>query len=150
MATLCLHNRRRLGFTLVEVLIVVTVIAIMAMLVIPRIMAAQRRAKETQLRGNLKQLRDAIELFEATSAAWPPSLADIMAADGDAISGNFDGRGGWVDRNAYAGPYIRTGDGTLPKDPFTMAANWNYDNATGDVHSGGDLSSMDGSDYNTW
>ena len=150
MATLCLHNRRRLGFTLVEVLIVITVIAILAMLVVPRLMGAHRRAKEAQLRGNLKQLRDSIERFEATSAAWPPSLSDVMAVDGDAISGNFDGRGGWVDRSAYDGPYIQTGDGNLPNDPFTQAADWNYNNATGDVHSSSDLSSIDGSDYNTW
>ncbi len=142
--------RRRLGFTLVEVLIVVTIIAILAMVAIPRVMAASRRAKEAQLRGNLKQLRDAIERFEATSAAWPPSLADVMAADGSAISGNFDGRGGWVDRTAYDGPYILTGDGELPEDLFASGADWNYDNATGDIHSSSDLLAIDGTAYNTW
>jgi len=142
--------KRRLGFTLVEVLIVITVIAILAMLVVPRVMAARRSAKEAQLRGNLKQLRDAIERFEATSAAWPPSLVDVMAPNGDAISAAFDGRGGWVDRTAYDGPYILTGDGSLPKDPFTDAADWNYSNVTGDIHSSSTLVARDGSAYNTW
>jgi prepilin-type N-terminal cleavage/methylation domain-containing protein len=149
VATLC-TRQRRLGFTLVEVLIVITIIAILAMLVIPRAMAARRTANEAQLRGNLKQLRDAIERFEATTAAWPPSIEDVMATDADAISADMDGRGGWVDRTMYDGPYILTGDGTLPKDPFTTEANWTYDNSTGDIHSSSDLAALDGSAYSTW
>ena len=150
MATSRWTLRRRFGFTLVEVLIVITVIAILSMIVIPRAMSARRRAKEAQLRGNLKQLRDAIELFEATMAAWPPSVADLMAANGSGISADFDGRGGWVDRTAYDGPYLVTGDGQLPHDPFTQAADWNYDNASGSVHSSSTLTAIDGTAYNTW
>lgn len=143
-------GRRRCGFTLVEVLIVITVIAILAMLVIPRAMGARRKANETQLRGNLKQIRDAIERFEATTAAWPPALTDLMAATGADISADFDGRGGSVDRNAYDGPYLVVPGGALPLDPFTSAADWNYDNSTGDVHSSSTLASMSGSAYSTW
>ena len=142
--------RRGRGFTLVEVLIVIMIIAILALLVIPRLFAAVRRGKEAQLRGNVKQVRDGIERFEATNAAWPPALADIMAANGSAISGDFDGRGGSVDRLAYDGPYLQTGDGGLPKDPFTGAADWVYDNATGDVHSNSSLASLEGALYSTW
>lgn len=138
------------GFTLVEVLIVMAVIALLALIVIPRAMAAQRRAKEAQLRGNLKQLRDAIEHFEASTAAWPPALSDLMAASGADLSASFDGRGGWVDRSAYDGPYLVTGSGNLPPDPFTGAADWNYSNTTGDVHSSSSLSSHDGTIYSSW
>jgi prepilin-type N-terminal cleavage/methylation domain-containing protein len=143
-------GRRRCGFTLIEMLIVVTVIAILAMLVIPRAMGARRKASETQLRGNLKQIRDGIERFEATTAAWPPAITDLMAASGADVSADFDGRGGSVDRNAYDGPYLLAPDGSVPKDPFTGATDWNYDNATGDVHSSSTLTSIGGSAYNTW
>ena len=143
-------GRRRCGFTLIEMLIVITVIAILSMLVIPRAMAARRQGKEAQIRGNLKQLRDCIERFEATTAAWPPSLADLMASNGSAISADFDGRGGSVDRNAYDGPYMVTGNGLLPNDPFTKACDWVYDNSTGDVHSASTLLSVNGSPINTW
>ncbi len=142
--------RHRVGFTLLEVLIVVTTLGVLAMIVIPRLSSAKRKAKETQLRGNLKQIRDAIERFEATMAAWPPSLSDVMVASGADISADFDGRGGYVDRNSYDGPYLVTGDGTLPKDPFTQAADWNYDNSTGDIHSSSGLTATNGSAYNTW
>lgn len=150
MVTIGWAGRRRRGFTLIEVLIVITVIAILSMLVIPRAMAARRFAKEAQLRGNLKQLRDAVERFEGTTAAWPPALTDVMAASGDAISGDSDGNGGWVDRSAYDGPYLQTGDAQIPADPFTGARDWNYDNSTGAVHSSSGLASMDGINYNTW
>ena len=150
MATYWRESRRCGAFTLIEVLIVITVIAILSMLVIPRAMAARRCAKEAQLRGNVKQLRDGIERFEATTAAWPPSLADVMAANGSGISADFDGRGGWVDRAAYDGPYLLTGDGQLPKDPFTRSADWSYDNKTGALHSASALISISGAAYNTW
>lgn len=143
-------GHRRRGFTLIEVLIVITVIAILSMLVIPRALGARRHAKEAQLRGNLKQLRDAVERFEGTTAAWPPSLADVMAGDESAISGDFDGRGGYVDRKAYDGPYLQTGDGELPRDPFTGSADWAYDNASGALHSSSTLAALDGSPYNEW
>jgi len=142
--------RHRQGFTLLEVLIVITVIAILSMLVIPRAMAARRRASEAQLRGNLKQLRDAVERFESTTGAWPPALPDVVAVSGAAVSADFDGAGGCVDRSAYDGPYLRTGDGSLPVDPFTGVADWRYDNSTGAVHSNSALTALDGTAYNAW
>jgi general secretion pathway protein G len=147
----CIRKRRgEQGFTLIEVLIVIVVVAILAMIVIPRVMAATRRGKEAALRANLKQLRDAIERFEANTAAWPPALTDVLAANGAAISADADGRGLSLDRNAYDGPYVVSPDGNLPKDPFTNAADWNYNNSTGEVHSSSTLTAIDGSAYSTW
>jgi prepilin-type N-terminal cleavage/methylation domain-containing protein len=143
-------TRAKRGFTLIEMLIVIVVIAILAMIVIPRLMGATRKSKEASLRGNLKQIRDGIEQFEANTAAWPPDLADIMAANGGAISSASDGRGISVDRSAYTGPYLVTGDGNLPKDPFTEAVDWDYNDATGEVHSSSTLSAQNGTAYSTW
>jgi prepilin-type N-terminal cleavage/methylation domain-containing protein len=143
-------QRKERGFTLIEVLIVITIIAILALIVIPRLTAVGRRGKEASLRADLKQLRDAIERFEANTAAWPPTLGDLMAADGTAISADTDGRGLSVDRSGYDGPYLRTGDGNLPPDPFTAATDWNYNNATGEVHSSSTLTALDGTAYSTW
>jgi len=143
-------KRRRGGFTLIEMLIVIVVIAILAVIVIPRLMGAARKAKEAQLRANLKQLRDAIERFEGACAAWPPTLADVMAANGAAVSADADGRGISVDRNGYNGPYLVTGSGVLPVDAMTGASDWTYDNTTGEVHSSSALAGTDGTAYALW
>jgi len=142
--------RKERGFTLIEVLIVITILSILAVIVIPRLTAVGRRGKEAALRADLKQIRDAIERFEANTAAWPPSLADLMAANGGAISSDTDGRGISVDRNGYDGPYLRTGSGVIPADPFTQAGDWNYNSSTGEVHSSSTLTALDGTAYSTW
>ena len=145
-----LVRSKRSGFTLIEMLIVIVVIAILAVIVIPRLLGATRRSKEAAMRADLKQIRDGIERFEGACAAWPPALSDIMAADGAALSGDFDGRGISVDRSSYDGPYLRTADGNLPKDPFTGAGDWSYSNATGEIHSASTLTALDTTAYSTW
>lgn len=142
-------NKRK-GFTLIEMLIVIVVIGILAMIIIPRLAGAARKGREAALRADLKGLRDAIEQFEGNTAAYPPDLRDILAADGVAISGDTDGRGMSVDRTAYTGPYMQTGDGQLPKDPITGEANWVYDNTAGQVRSASDLAGLNGIDYSSW
>ncbi len=142
--------RRRHGFTLIEMLIVIVVIAILALIVIPRLLGAGRKARESSLRADLRQLRTSIQHFEADTGAYPPDLTDVMAADGASISADADGRGFSVDRNGYQGPYLRTATNLLPNDPFTAAADWTYDNASGDVHSASTLTGLDGTDYTTW
>jgi len=138
------------GFTLIEMLIVIVVIAILAVIVIPRLLGAARKAKEASLRADLKCIRDAIEQFEANTAAYPPELADLMVATGSAISADADGRGMSVDRSAYTGPYLKTPDNSLPDDPFTGEPDWNYNNTTGEVHSSSTLASLSGVAFSTW
>jgi type II secretion system protein G len=146
-----MSRMRRLhkGFTLIEMLIVIVVIAILAVIVIPRLMGATRKAKEATLKADLKQIRDAIESFEANTAAYPPTLADLVAANGAAISADSDGRGMSIDRDAYTGPYV-VSPGGIPVDPFTGDVDWTYDNATGVVHSSSTLTASDGTAYNGW
>ena len=55
-----------------------------------------------------------------------------------------------MDRAGYTGPYIRTSRGNLPKDPLTDAADWQYDNATGNVTSASTLTAVEGTLYSTW
>lgn len=139
---------RRLAFTLIEMLVVILILGVLALIVIPRALNAGRRAKETQLRGDLKHLRDAIERFQARTDALPPRLEDILAPNGDAISADQDANGVAIDRAGYDGPYL---EGTqLPKDPFTGEREWDYDPVTGDVHSFSTLLATDKTPYNTW
>ncbi len=72
---------RRRGFTLIELLIVIVVIAILALIVIPRVMGASRKAKEATLKGNLHEIRNALEQFQADTGGYPTTanLIDIVA-----------------------------------------------------------------------
>jgi len=148
--TALIRRRRAAGFTMLEVLVVVILIAILTAIVIPRLLGMGRRARESSLRGDLKQMRDAIQRFEGDCAAWPPTLEDLMVRSGDQISADQDGRGCTLDRNAFKGPYLTTGSGTLPEDPMTGAADWDYDNSTGTVRSRSTLTGINGIPYSEW
>jgi type II secretion system protein G len=135
------------GFTLIEMLIVIVVIAILAMIVIPRLLGAGRKAKESALRGDLQQLRNAIQQFEADCGDFPAAITQLMTAP---AAGSSGGNGIALDAGAWKGPYLRTADGGLPRDPFTAAADWTYDPPSGDVHSASTLTALDGTAYSAW
>jgi general secretion pathway protein G len=140
-------NRNRKGFTLIEMLIVIVVIAILALIVIPRLLGAGRKAKEAALRGDLHQLRNSVQQFEADCGDYPAALADLMTAP---AAGSNGGTGVALDVTAWQGPYLRTADGGLPVDPFTTAADWTYVMATGAVASSSTLTAINGDAYSSW
>lgn len=67
----------RLGFTLIEVLLVITIIAILAAVAFTRIFISRQRATEAQARGTLRELRRAVKMFESDMGVYPASLADV-------------------------------------------------------------------------
>jgi len=142
-------TRQKHGFVLIEVMLVVILIAILSIIVIPRLLGTGRRAREASLKGDLKQIREAIERFEGDCYAYPPRLEDLMAQSGDDISADVDGRGLAVDRRAFKGPYLVTSGG-LPKDPFTGETDWSYDNTTGEVHSSSTAVGINHTPYAQW
>jgi len=135
------------GFTLIEMLIVIVVISILAMIVIPRLLGAGRKAKESALRGDLQQLRNSIQQFEADCGDFPAALGDLMTAP---AAGSNGGNNIALDTGAWKGPYMRTADSGLPKDPFTGVADWDYDAPSGDVHSHSTLTALDTTAYSAW
>jgi type II secretion system protein G len=127
---------RRRGFTLIELLIVISVIAILALIVVPRLLGAGRKAKESTLRGNLQQLRNAIQSFQSDTGVYPATLDDLVAATGGDVTAT-------INAPDYKGPYLTTtggiGGGGVPKNPFTDATSetvtdhWNFDADAGTV-----------------
>ena len=138
---------RKRGFTLIEVLIVIVVIAILAMIVIPRLMGVGRKAKESNLRGQLHSVRNAIQQFEADCGDYPPSLDQLLTCPTEGAGGT----GISLDVYAWQGPYLVASGGNLPKDPFTdSATTWSYTATLGEVHSGSTLTSITGEAYSSW
>ena len=68
------------GFTLIEMLIVVTMIGILVVIMVPQYKYSVLRAKEAVLKENLFQLRDAINKYYADKKKYPASLNDLVSS----------------------------------------------------------------------
>jgi general secretion pathway protein G len=130
------HNER--GFTLVELLIVVIILAILAAIVVPQFSASTTDAKESALDANLTAMRSAIELYKvqhngvypgdvaASGATCPTGGTASTAAAGSAaafmdqllMATNAAGQACTVGDAATFkfGPYLRKG---IPADGIT-------------------------------
>ena len=90
--------KRLRGFTLVELMVVLTVIALLLSIVVPDYVGRVRRAEEAVLKENLVTLRDALDKHYADAGKYPSTLEELVAKR-----------------------YLRT----IPNDPFTRsAATW--------------------------
>src|SRR5438105_4019548 len=68
------------GFTLLELMIVLTIIAILASIAIPMYQAAILRSKETVLKNNLHELRTTVDQYTADKKKAPQNLQDLVDA----------------------------------------------------------------------
>jgi len=130
--------RRRLfaaGFTLLELMIVVTIILILAGIAAVRYEKSVLRAREATLKQDLFVMRNAIQQYTLDKEAGPTSLDDLV-------------------------PKYLSG---IPIDPITRSKNWHTDSdavvldplqtspGITDVHSSSDQSSpFENTPYNTW
>jgi general secretion pathway protein G len=106
------------GFTLVEVLIVMTVFAIMAATVLPQFTAENQAARETALKQDLKLLRSQIELYKFQHNGNYPGKGSIYPDDflnAMLLSSDADGTTGPINSKPF-GPYFL---GQLPPNPYT-------------------------------
>ena len=70
-------RRPEAGFTLLELLIVMTIIGILATIAIPSLIQYPIRAKEAVLKNNLKEIRDTLEKFYADKGHYPATLEEL-------------------------------------------------------------------------
>ncbi|MBA2735065.1 MAG: type II secretion system protein [Acidobacteria bacterium] len=68
------------GFTLLELMIVISIIVILAVIAMPQYQKTILHTRETVLRDNLYQLRKAIDLYGADKGKLPQSLDDLATA----------------------------------------------------------------------
>jgi prepilin-type N-terminal cleavage/methylation domain-containing protein len=70
---------RRVGFTLVELLIVIIIIAVLASVAIPKFKDSRERAHESALRAKLQTVRNAVSRAIADTGYLPSKLADLTS-----------------------------------------------------------------------
>jgi general secretion pathway protein G len=129
-------TRRDNGWTLIELMIVITLVMILATLALTQYRGSILAAKEAALKSDLFLMRDAIDQYYADKGRYPESLQTLVSES-----------------------YLRA----IPKDPFTNSSDtWQTVNAepepgmtsaaTGiyDVKSGSDGVATDGSRYGDW
>src|SRR5271157_3711028 len=125
----------RSGFTLIEMMIVISIILILVGIAAGMYQQSVRRAREAVLKTDLQTMRNAIDNYTMDKLQAPQSLQDLADSH-----------------------YLRE----LPIDPFTQQRDWvaHFGDTvispeqTGvgvdDVHSNSDQSGSDGTAYNTW
>ena len=91
-----LPNRRRFGFTLIELMIVMAVIAVLMSVALPIYTRSIQRSKESVLKNNLYTMRTVIDEYTYDKQKAPQTLQDLVS-DGylrqipvDPITGNAD------------------------------------------------------------
>jgi|SRR5436305_8854420 len=129
-------RQRDRGFTLIELMIVISLILILVSVSIPAYNQSILRAKESVLRQDLFQLRSLISQYTLDKQKAPQSLDDLVQAG-----------------------YIKQ----IPVDPMTGSnSTWTVeqedslmsvdqqDPGISDVHSGAERTASDGTAYSTW
>jgi type II secretion system protein G len=107
-----LASKKRRGFTLIEILIVVVILGILAAIVIPQFTNASQEATASSIRSQLQTIRGQVELFRVRNGgAAPTGFADLMTPPGDQA------------------PYLSQ----TPVLPAGFEWNWGDNDATADV-----------------
>jgi general secretion pathway protein G len=130
------RNKKSRGFTLIELMIVISLILILVSVSVPIYSQSVLRARESVLRQDLFTLRSLISQYTLDKQKAPQSLDDLIQAH-----------------------YLRT----IPNDPMTTKPDWTVeqedstimsvdqqDSGIDDVHSASEGMSTDGTAYSSW
>jgi general secretion pathway protein G len=68
---------KKVGFTLVELLVVISIIAVLLTLAVPRYFGSVEKSKEAVLRENLVLVRDSLQKYYSDKGKYPEKLEDL-------------------------------------------------------------------------
>jgi len=90
----------RSAFTLVEMLLVITIIGILAALVVPKMMGRSEQARQAAAHADISSITTALDAFEVDNGFYPHNLGDLLQQPSNAKN--------------WHGPYLEK----LPSDPW--------------------------------
>lgn len=103
------HTAWRAGFTLIEVLVAVTIIAVLASIGIVSYGSINKRSRDTKRKGDLEQIRSALEMYRADMGYYPNT-----------------GGGNWTDGSNLSATLVSTYMPAIPSDPKSPTQVYRY------------------------
>ena len=137
--------QRRSAFTLVELLIVIVILAVLAAIAIPRFMNSGQRSKEASLKSDMKLIRNAVQVFQTDTGAYPASLDALVLTTAPAAGVDTAGAAKTINAPDWKGPYMQS----VPADPVS-GSTLTYSTTAGTVGKVSSSASGNDSDGNPY
>ena len=104
-----IKHRKQAGFTLIELMVVVVIIAILAGLIVPRFMGETDKAKQAKAKMQIESLESALKIYKLDNGSYPTTEQGLKALVEAPTAGN-------IPKNWRQGGYLEKGK--VPKDPL--------------------------------
>lgn len=130
------RKKNNQGFTLIELMIVISMMMILIAIAIPAYRESIVRAREGVLKQNLFTLRTLISQYTLDKQKAPESLDDLVS-------------GGYI-KQIPSDPMTNKADWTVEQEDETIMSPDEQSGGIDDVHSSSTQTSSDGTAYSTW
>ena len=100
--------RRQSGFTLVEMIVVISIIGVLATIIVTRYSGQTDQAKVAAAKSQVAQIESAVISFHANTGRLPNSLLELVSKPSDAVNWQEGGylKGSGAPKDPWGNPYL--------------------------------------------